>query len=470
MASPFDLITEAKRLIRFNTVTSETNAECAVYVGALFRKLGLQVVYQESRQEGVLFMNVAGLLGNGKGPLLLTTHLDTVAPGEAALWTKTGGDPWKLTRRGDTLYGLGTADTKLDLLCKMLAVAQVIPKKPKRSLILAGTFGEESGLRGAARFCQGELPKPSMVLVGEPSEMNLVTRHKGLWVGELLLKSKGLYRPTSAEWVYEVFFQGRAAHSSTPRLGANAIEASLRFLQNLRKRHSKVMVLSWTGGTGHNIIPASSSLRFSLGSSPRQSFRPDRLQRVGFKKLPPGWYPTLPWGDLLWAVEKAQEGLRPLEKEKDPAFEPPGLTWNLTMLKEGKEGWLATLDVRPLPGQRLKAFLKRWEEILWKQWGHPGPTWQFRLERDNSPLETDGSSPLVKLAKRSLQAARLPVKIAAKSGCSEAGLYSKVGIPAVVIGPGRSQGNIHSPNESVGLRQLASAVRFYKNFLERACF
>jgi len=40
----------------------------------------------------------------------------------------------------------------------------------------------------------------------------------------------------------------------------------------------------------------------------------------------------------------------------------------------------------------------------------------------------------------------------------------------VVIGPGRSKGNIHRPNESLSLIQLKSAIRFYQAFLERACF
>ena len=69
-----------------------------------------------------------------------------------------------------------------------------------------------------------------------------------------------------------------------------------------------------------------------------------------------------------------------------------------------------------------------------------------------------------------LRAARVPVRMAAKAGCSEAGLYARVGIPSVVIGPGRAKGNIHRPNESVPLSQLKAAVRFYQAFLERTCF
>ncbi|MBI3333794.1 MAG: M20/M25/M40 family metallo-hydrolase [Candidatus Omnitrophica bacterium] len=469
MAAAFNLLDEAKRLIRFNSVTWGSNADCAVHVGSLLRRLGLEVSYQEDRKDGVLFMNVAGLAGRGKGPLLLTTHLDTVDPGDRRLWTKTGRDPWRLTVRGDALYGLGAADTKLDLLCKLSALSRLQLSDLKRPVILLGTFGEESGLRGAARFCQGEFPRPEMALVGEPSELSIVTRHKGLSVIDLLLKGRGLHRPSETEWVYDLTCAGRAAHSSTPSLGKNAIDETLSFLRDLKKRHKKVDVLSWTGGTGHNIIPSSANLRFSLGAGPKVGFRSSSRLRVKAQRLQAGWYPTLPWEDALWTVETAQALLDPFLKARDKDFSPPHPTWNLTLLRETKEGWSLTFDVRALPGQPMGRFVKNLEGKLWKRLGHPGPSWQFHLERDNPALDLAKGDPLPRLAASALRAARLPVRFAAKSGCSEAGLYAKVGIPAIVIGPGRAAGNIHQPNESVSLRQLKAAIRFYQAFLQKAC-
>lgn len=470
MKAPLDLIAEAKKLIRLSTVTWESNAEAAVHVGSLLRKLGLGVSYQEDRKDGVLFMNVAGFAGKGKGPLLLATHLDTVAPGDLRLWTKTGRDPWKLTARGDTLYGLGAADTKLDLLCKLSALSSFKLSALKRPVIVLGTFGEESGLRGAARFCQGEFPRPEMALVGEPSELSIVTRHKGFAVIEVLFKRRGLHRPSETGWVYELTCAGQAAHSSTPGLGENALEEGLSFLKDLQKRHKKVEVLSWTGGTGQNIIPPSSSLRFSLGANPKVSFRSNARRRVRADRLEPGWYPTLPWEEALWTIDTVRALFSPLEKKRDPAFVPPHPTWSMTLLRETKEGWVLTFDFRALPGQPVGRLVKGLEGKLWKRFGHPGPSWQFHLERDNPALDLDKGDPLPRMAASALRAARLPVKFAAKSGCSEAGLYAKVGIPSIVIGPGRSTGNIHRPNESVGVRSLMSAIRFYQAFLKRACF
>ncbi len=470
MAAPFDLAAEAKKLIRFNTVTTSGNADCAVHVGALMRRIGLEVSYQESRVGDTLFMNVAGVTGKGRGPILLATHLDTVSPGDPKLWTKTGGNPWRLTARGDSWYGLGVADTKLDLLCKLLAVTRLDRSELRRPLILLGTFGEESGLRGAARFCQGELPKPAMALVGEPTELALVTRHKGLAVLELTLRSRGLFRPSSHQWAYEATFTGQASHSSTPQLGENALSLSAGFLQQLRKKYPKLEVLSWEGGEAHNVIPASAQLRFCLPDRPKMAFPLSRSRKVRAERIPPGWYSALPWEEMLGCVETLRAVLDPLAKARDKEFSPPHLTWNLTRLREEKEEWVLALDARPLPGQSLTAAVRSLEGKLWKRFGPPGPVWQFRLERDNPPLESDRGSPLVRLARSALRAARIPLRMHAKSGCSEAGLYRRVGVPSLVVGPGRSAGNIHRPNESVSVRQLRAAIRFYEAFVERACY
>ncbi|HNC74525.1 MAG TPA: M20/M25/M40 family metallo-hydrolase, partial [Elusimicrobiota bacterium] len=51
--------------------------------------------------------------------------------------------------------------------------------------------------------------------------------------------------------------------------------------------------------------------------------------------------------------------------------------------------------------------------------------------------------------------------------CTEAGLYSAWGVPAVVWGPGRSTGNVHRPDESIAERDLAKAVDFYEALLRR---
>lgn len=466
MLAPFDLIKEAQQFIRFNTVTTHGNADCALYAGKLLHRLGFRVQYQEYREGGQAYLNVIGLLGEGPGPLMLAAHLDTVDPGDPKLWTKTGGNPWRAVVRGDALYGLGSADDKVDFLCKLMAVAQVKLSSLRRPLMVVGTFGEERGLLGAARLCQGSLPKPAMAIVGEPSNLQLILRHKGLLVGELSLLRRGIYRAETAEMACEVETHGVAAHSSAPQLGQNAIVAMLELLGQPSLGFKVVQV---DGGTAPNIVPQRCTALLILTPAARQALAARRGVTLRPKRLPEGWYPTLPWADLLAFVQKMESVVAPVRAARDRAFKPPTLTATITQLKVVEGALTLTFDLRTLPSHSLDRLAKRYEQLGWTLFGPPGDRWQFRRERQNPPLDLPKTMPLVKMMLSAMRVARVPAVVTAKSGCSEAGWYQMVGIPSVVFGPGQAQGNIHQPNERNSLRQIRRAIAVYRQVIERAC-
>ena len=89
------------------------------------------------------------------------------------------------------MIGLGSADAKLDWLCKAEALRRCAGATLRRPVLLLGTYGEERGLVGAREFLeQSPGPRPAAALVGEPTECQLVTQHKGLLVGELHLTAE----------------------------------------------------------------------------------------------------------------------------------------------------------------------------------------------------------------------------------------------------------------------------------------
>lgn len=471
MKESFNLLAEAKRLIQFNTVTTQSNAECALYLGRLLHQHGFRVQYQESRDGGQVFLNVIGTIGPATGaPLLLAAHLDTVDAGEPALWTKTGRNPWKATVHGDSLYGLGSADDKLDFLCKLMAITQVPAARLTRPILLLGTFGEERGLVGASRFCQAATIRPYVALVGEPSNLQLVPRHKGLLVGELALLRRGVYRTETAETVYDVEIEGTAAHSSAPSLGQNAVLRFLEFLQTVGQPPSALRLLDVTGGVAENIIPARCLAQMSASSAVRGALLTRRRGvRVQARRLAAGWHPTLPWPDVVAYLKGLSGVLAPYQKAKDRAFTPPGMTSAVTRLRVVEGALVLTFDVRTLPGQDLGRIAQRCEQLAWTLLGPPGDRWQFRRERQNPALNTPTTAPVVALMRAAMRQARVPATLAAKSGCSEAGWYQMVGIPSVVFGAGQAQGNIHQPNERNSLRQIRKAVAVYRAAIERAC-
>jgi len=465
-----DLLDEARRLIRFNTVTTQSNAECAFYAGGLLRRVGCHVQYQEFREGSQVFLNVIGTLGEGSAsPLLLAAHLDTVDAGDPRLWTKTGGNPWRAVVRGDSLYGLGAADDKLDFLCKVMAVSSVTASSLRRPLMLLGTFGEERGLLGAARFCQGSLPKPLMALVGEPSDLQLVTRHKGLLVGELALTRRGVYRTEAAETAYELGTLGAASHSSTPQLGDNAITRMLDLLASVGQLASGLRVLAIDGGTAANVVPPRCTALVALTPAARRLLTARRGVTLRPRRLAAGWHPTLPWADLLAYASGLEATLAVYRRARDRAFNPPTMTSTITRVRVVEGTLTLTFDVRSLPAQDLGRVATRCEQLGWTLFGAPGDRWQFRRERHNPPLEIGRTAPVVRLMRSAMRAARLPATVVAKAGCSEAGWYQMVGIPSVVFGPGQAQGNIHQPNERNSLRQIRRAIAVYRHAIARAC-
>jgi len=471
MTDSINLLAEAKRLIQFNTVTTQSNVECALYLGRLLTQQGFRVQYQESRDGGQVFLNIIGTVGPATGaPVLLAAHLDTVDAGDPALWTKTGKNPWKATVRGDSMYGLGSADDKLDFLCKAIAITQLPAARLTRPVLLLGTFGEERGLVGASRFCQAATVRPSLAIVGEPSNLQLVTRHKGLLVGELALLRRGVYRTETAETVYDIEVGGAAAHSSAPQLGQNAVLRFLEVLQRVGQPPSALRLLHVEGGTAENIIPARCVAQVSASSTVRPALTARRRGvTVKARRLPAGWHPTLPWPDVAAYLKGLSSVLAPYQKVRDRAFAPPGLTSAVTRLRVVEGALVLTFDVRTLPSQDLGRIAERCEQLGWTLLGPPGDRWQFRRERQNPALNTSATAPVVGLMRAAMRKAHVPATLAAKAGCSEAGWYSMVGIPSVVFGAGQAQGNIHQPNEHNSLRQLRRAIAVYRAALESCC-
>src|SRR6202007_924743 len=181
-----------------------------------------------SAREGAQQVNLAASIRGREAslrPIVFNTHLDTVPPGAPELWTACGGDPFTARADSDRIYGLGAADTKLDFAAKVFALTAI--GTPRRDVHLVGSFGEEHGLTGAREIVEaGILPAGAMAFVGEPSRLEVITARQSLVVFELKVGVTPL-RVDEPMQARRMTFAGKAAHSSTPALGVNAIEIAL---------------------------------------------------------------------------------------------------------------------------------------------------------------------------------------------------------------------------------------------------
>src|SRR5919201_6550944 len=258
----------ARKLVAANTVSSEGTWRAADLLQALWEHAGLPVHRQVVDQVHVNLVGGPGLDTEGPSGLLLVTHLATVPPGPLERWHN---DPWQLTERDGFLHGLGAADVKLDALCKAEAARRLQGRKGRRPFWLLGTFGEEVGLLGARHFVASELFRqiaPSQVLCGEPSELQIISAHKGYAVVRCTIRDAKA-RPVNSEGpgIEQLEFTGRAAHSSTPHLGENAILKALAWVQS-----SGSPVLAARGGSGTNVVPATCTVEVP---APRENGRPE---------------------------------------------------------------------------------------------------------------------------------------------------------------------------------------------------
>jgi acetylornithine deacetylase len=146
--------------------------------------------------------NLIATLGKGPGGLVFSGHTDTV-PFDPALWTS---DPLRLTERDNRLYGLGSTDMKGFFAIVHEAVQGLDAAKLRQPLVVLATADEESSMDGARALVQAQRQLGRKAIIGEPTSLRPINRHKGVMMERLRVK-------------------GQSGHSSNPALGRNALEA-----------------------------------------------------------------------------------------------------------------------------------------------------------------------------------------------------------------------------------------------------
>jgi acetylornithine deacetylase len=156
---------------------------------------------------------------------MFEAHQDTVPTDGMTI------DPWKPEVRDGRLYGRGSCDIKGGMTAMLSAAARLSAERPARrpTLSIACTINEEFGYSGAS-----DLPKlwqapgtsilvrrPDAAVVAEPTRLDVVVAHKG-----------------AIRW--RIHTKGRAAHSSQPHLGENAVFKMARVLLALEAYQKEV--------------------------------------------------------------------------------------------------------------------------------------------------------------------------------------------------------------------------------------
>lgn len=252
------------RLIAFDTTSRDSNLALIAYVEQLLGALGVAST-RVSNAAGTK-ANLYATLGPAvPGGVVLSGHTDVV-PVDGQAWTS---DPFTLTRRSDRLFGRGTCDMKGFIALALAAAPDIIAAQLFRPVHLALSYDEEVGCLGAPdmiRELVRDLPPPIAVIVGEPTNMEVVSGHKGI-----------------SSWIVTV--KGHEAHSSLTHLGVSANMVAVRLMQALADLadtlerdtdphsgfvppHTTLTIGQIHGGTAVNILAGVCTFVFDLRTPP----------------------------------------------------------------------------------------------------------------------------------------------------------------------------------------------------------
>ncbi|KYG66843.1 succinyl-diaminopimelate desuccinylase [Bdellovibrio bacteriovorus] len=446
-----DFIEACRQLIAIDSTPSNGTKELSKWVAAFARQKGFHVEEQEEIVGDVSQVNVIvrPVSERPEVEFLLQTHLDTVDPGPYPLWTETDANPFDAHIIDGKIYGLGAADVKLDFLCKLEAMAAVGKDRAWRlPPVLVGTFGEESGMQGALKLIRKNKISARMALIGEPSDLHLINAAKGFASVEIRVpfseQEKGyreehnLRESTSTQ---SKLFRGKAAHSSTPHLGESAIS---KMFESLLMLPDSVNVMEMDGGINGNTVPSNAFLEIDMVTG---------IEKPISKRIA-----------NIYKLTKVLE--QEFLKYSDPEFIPSSPTLNIGLVRtnESEIQISGTCRIPPNISQEIyESWMERLRQVCIENDA------EFRVNDYKKPFRTEVQSILVKGCLDELRAMGLPDRPITQPSTNEASIFSRVGIDCVCFGPGKREGNVHTPQEHVSLEDLEKAKEFYKRIIERFC-
>ena len=296
-----------ERLIAFDTTSRNSNLELIHYVRDYLADLGVEasLVHDAAGRKA----NLYATLGPGDRPgIALSGHTDVV-PIDDQDWHR---DPWQVSEHDARLYGRGTSDMKSFIAVALAHAPRFLESELQTPIHLCFSYDEEVGCKGVPRlldFLASQPVKPAMCIVGEPTEMKVITGHKGK-------KSMCCH------------VRGKEAHSSLAPYGVNAVNAAARvvgFLADMAARkaeegpfdddfdvpYTTVHTGTIEGGTQLNIVPGHCRFEFEFRYLPQDD--PDALlaevQRYAEQQLAPAMQSIDPASGFTWEQISGFPGL-----------------------------------------------------------------------------------------------------------------------------------------------------------------
>ena len=260
------------RLVSFDTTSHLSNLALVEWVETYLDDLGVPH-RRVANVEGTKSNLIATLGPDIAGGVVMSGHTDVV-PVAGQAWDT---DPFTLTEKADgRIYGRGACDMKGFLALALAAAPDLLAANLRRPVHLAFSYDEEIGCLGSPAMIAAivaDVPAPAFVVVGEPTNMEAVSGHKGIST-------------------YRVTVTGHEAHSSLTHLGVSAVMEAVPLLADLKALsdrleaetdpnspftpgHATLTIGLLNGGTAGNILARECAFQFDLRCPAGQD--PDKI-------------------------------------------------------------------------------------------------------------------------------------------------------------------------------------------------
>jgi acetylornithine deacetylase len=298
-------------LIAFPTVSRDSNLELIAYAADRLGALGARtaVLTDETGHKANLFATIGPQTDGG---IVLSGHSDVV-PVEDQDWSS---DPFRLRAEDGLLYGRGACDMKGFIAATLAMAPRFADTDLVRPVHICLTHDEEVGCLGARRLVE-EIARwemrPSVAIIGEPTEMRIIEGHKGCCE-------------------YTTVFSGLEGHGSRPELGVNAVEYAVRYVSRLMELRetlkgrapaasrfeppwSTLQVGRLAGGVAHNVIPGHASVDWEMRpvSEDDKRFVCEAIGAYVRDELLPDMRRVAPEAEVLTHVIGEVAGLEPVD-------------------------------------------------------------------------------------------------------------------------------------------------------------
>lgn len=212
-------LTILDKLLSFDTVSANPNLNLIQWIESQLVAVGarVNVIKNEAGDKANLYATIGP--DNERG-VLLSGHTDVV-PVTGQQWSV---PPFAMTRRDGRVYGRGSADMKGFVACALQAALTAAQRPLKTPLHLGFSYDEEIGCVGVRSMIDllAIAPyAPLMCIVGEPTDMNVATGHKG-------------------KTACHVTCTGRAGHSALAPQALNAIHLATDLIAQIRSLQAEL--------------------------------------------------------------------------------------------------------------------------------------------------------------------------------------------------------------------------------------